>query len=575
MPVQLAHQLRNLGRYRQILSVLIKYGFADFVRHTGLSAVVSRSLGILGNRGRSEADFIQQSRETRLRLAIEELGPTFIKLGQVLSTRRDLVPDEVAEEFEKLQSGCPVVPFEEIKKQLDREFSGRVGEIFQSIEEKPIAAASMAQAHRAILADGQKVVLKILRPGIEDILSADMEILQFIAGVVEDYFENVGFDPVAVAEEFARELKREVDLMQEGRSTDNLRAAFSDDPSIDFPKVYWEATTKKVLCLQEIEAELLANVAPETFSPEIREKIVENGSRAVFRMTLEMGFFHADPHPGNIFARPDGGIIFIDCGMVGHVDHETRLHIAELVYGVTRNDADEVMNCALALAEMDPDKIDIRRARSDVQQMVDQFIGVEMDRIDLGQVLDDFFQTLRRYGLQCPPDVVLLIKAMSTIEGVGARLDPNFDMVTFAHPYIAKLLKDRYSPKAIVRRIKVASESYLRAAEKLPTDISAIMRKIRRNEVKFDFELRRMEELIETVETATDNVAHSLLISAIVIASAILVHSAPSEQISVLGTLGVIGFVTASLMGFSLMFKSWRHRRASRIMVKRARKKRR
>ena len=574
MPVQLAHQLRNLGRYRQILSVLIKYGFADFVRHTGLSAVVSRSLGILGTRGRSEADFIQQSRETRLRLAIEELGPTFIKLGQVLSTRRDLVPDEVAEEFERLQSGCPVVPFEKIKAQLDREFSGRVDEIFQSIEEKPIAAASMAQAHRAILADGQKVVLKILRPGIEEILSADMEILQFIAGVVEDYFENVGFDPVAVAEEFSRELKREVDLMQEGRSTDNLRAAFSDDPSIDFPKVYWQATTKRVLCLQEIEAELLANVAPETFSPEIRKKIVENGSRAVFRMTLEMGFFHADPHPGNIFARPDGGIIFIDCGMVGHVDHETRLHIAELVYGVTRNDADEVMNCALALAEMDPDKIDIRRARSDVQQMVDQFIGVEMDRIDLGQVLDDFFQTLRRYGLQCPPDVVLLIKAMSTIEGVGARLDPDFDMVTFAHPYIAKLLKDRYSPKAIVRRIKVASESYLRAAEKLPTDISAIMRKIRRNEVKFDFELRRMEELIETVETATDNVAHSLLISAIVIASAILVHSAPSEQISVLGTLGVIGFVTASLMGFSLMFKSWRHRRASRIMVKRARKKR-
>eukprot|EP00400_MALV-I_sp_L67-5_P001140 gene1140-629_t len=490
MPVQLAHQLRNLGRYRQILSVLIKYGFADFVRHTGLSAVVSRSLGILGNRGRSEADFIQQSRETRLRLAIEELGPTFIKLGQVLSTRRDLVPDEVAEEFERLQSGCPVVPFDKIKAQLDREFSGRVDEIFQSIEEKPIAAASMAQAHRAILADGQKVVLKVLRPGIEDILSADMEILQFIAGVVEDYFENVGFDPVAVAEEFSRELKREVDLMQEGRSTDNLRAAFADDPSIDFPKVYWQATTKRVLCLQEIEAELLANVAPETFSPEIREKIVENGSRAVFRMTLEMGFFHADPHPGNIFARPDGGIIFIDCGMVGHVDHETRLHIAELVYGVTRNDADEVMNCALALAEMDPDKIDIRRARSDVQQMVDQFIGVEMDRIDLGQVLDDFFQTLRRYGLQCPPDVVLLIKAMSTIEGVGARLDPNFDMVTFAHPYIAKLLKDRYSPKAIVRRIKVASESYLRAAEKLPSDISAIMRKIRRNEVKFDFDLR-------------------------------------------------------------------------------------
>jgi ubiquinone biosynthesis protein len=575
MPVQLAQQLRNLGRYRQILVVLVRHGFADFVRHTGLSAVVTKSIGSLGKRGRYEADLIQQPREVRLRLALEELGPTFIKLGQVLSTRRDLVPDEVAIEFAKLQSECPAVDYADITTRLEQEFPGKLDVIFKSIEEKPLAAASMAQAHRAVLADGSEVVLKILRPGIEEILRSDMEILRFIASVVEDYFDNMGFDPVAVAEEFARELEREVDLMQEARSTENLRAAFADDPGVDFPKVYWEATTKRVLCVEEIKAHLLSRVEPKELSDEARHNLVENGARAVFRMTLDMGFFHADPHPGNIFVRDDGGIIFIDCGMVGHVDLDTRMSIAELVYGVTKNDADMVMACALSLSDVDEDKIDIRRARADVQQLVDQFVGVPMDRIDLAQVLEDFFQTLRRYGLQCPADVVLLIKAMSTIEGVGARFDPDFDLVSFAHPYLARLIKERYSPKAVFRRMRTTSNAYIKVLENIPSDIAAIARKFRKNELKFDFELRSIEELIETAEAATDNVAHALLISAIIVASAILVHAAPEGSWGFLAIIGMAGFIIATVLAFGLVLRSWRHRRGSRIRVKRALKRRR
>ena len=575
MPVQLAQQLRNLGRYRQILVVLVRHGFADFVRHTGLSAVITKSIGSLGKRGRYEANLIKQPREVRLRLALEELGPTFIKLGQVLSTRRDLVPDEVANEFAKLQSECPAVDYADITTRLEQEFPGKVDEIFKSIEEKPLAAASMAQAHRAVLADGTEVVLKILRPGIEEILRSDMEILRFIASVVEDYFDNMGFDPVAVADEFARELEREVDLMQEARSTENLRTAFADDPGVDFPKVYWEATTKRVLCVEEIKAHLLSRVEPKDLSDEARHNLVENGARAVFRMTLDMGFFHADPHPGNIFVRDDGGIIFIDCGMVGHVDLATRMSIAELVYGVTKNDAEMVMGCALALTDVDEDKIDIRRARADVQQLVDQFVGVPMDRIDLAQVLEDFFQTLRRYGLQCPADVVLLIKAMSTIEGVGARFDPDFDLVSFAHPYLARLIKERYSPKAIFRRMRATSNAYVKVLENIPSDIASIARKFRNNELKFDFELRSIEELIETAEAATDNVAHALLISSIIVASAILVHAAPEGTWGFLAIIGMVGFIVATVLAFGLVLRSWRHRRGSRIRVKRALKRRR
>ena len=573
MSVQIAQQLRKLGRYRQILMVLVRHGFADFVRHTGLSAVVTKSIGSFGKRGRYEADLINQPRSVRLRLALEELGPTFIKLGQVLSTRRDLVPDEIAEEFARLQSECPEVPFKDIRKRLDDEFPGQVDTLFKSIEEKPLAAASMAQAHRAVLANGTNVVLKILRPGIEDILQSDMEILRFIASVVEDYFDNMGFNPVAVADEFARELEREVDLLQEARSTDNLRTAFADDPGVDFPIVYWDETSKHVLCVEEIKAQLLSRVEPEDLPEETRKALVENGARAVFRMTLDMGFFHADPHPGNIFVRDDGGIVFIDCGMVGHVDLETRMSIAELVYGVTKNDAQLVMNCALNLTDVDEDEVDLRRAKGDVQQLVDQFVGVPMDRIDLGQVLEDFFQTLRRYGLQCPPDVVLLIKAMSTIEGVGARFDPQFDMVSFAHPYLARLIKERYSPGAMWRRLRSASSSYVKLVEHVPQDVASIVRKLRKNELKFNLELRSIEELIETAEAATNNIAMAVLISSLIVASAILVHAAPEGKWGFLAIIGMLGFIIATVMAFGLVFGIWRHRRSSKARVKHAAKR--
>jgi ubiquinone biosynthesis protein len=531
----IGNQIRNIKRWKQIVQVLARYGFVEFLREIGLGDVVASVLERV-RFGRGEAELMRMPTPVRLRKAMEELGPTFIKLGQVLSTRRDLVPDEWATEFAKLQSGCPSVPFSDIEGQLDEAFPDG-----------------------AVLLDGTTVVLKILRPKIREMIIGDMEALRFLANLVDEHIPNVGFDPKATVEEFAKELDRETDLTNEGRATERLTTMFADDPEVDFPTIHWHATTRDVLCESLATGTLLADLDVSSLTDEQRRSIVTIGAGAVFHQTLEVGFFHADPHPGNIFIRPDGGLTFIDCGMTGFVDDQTRLRLAEIVYGITRNDADMVMRAAISLADVDLDKVDIKAARADVQQLVGRFVGVPLDRIDMGGVLDEFFQTLRRHDLRCPADVVLLIKALTTIEGVAMQIDPTFDLISFTRPYIEKLLKGRFSPKALARRFREAGMEILHLGETLPGELSSFLQRARRNRLRLQLDIVAIEDLVVGLEDASERIGYALLISALVMASAILVLASRGTGIAF--HLGVAGFVVSATFAFGLMFNGWRNRR--------------
>ncbi|MCH2160899.1 MAG: AarF/UbiB family protein [Phycisphaerales bacterium] len=565
------HTFRNLKRWNQILGVLIRYGNSGLLHQIGLGPMAGRILR-KSKWTRHDAELMQLTTAARLRMAMEELGPTFIKLGQVLSTRRDIVPDDWATEFAKLQSDCPRVPFDEIRAQLESSFPGRVDELFSAINETPLAAASMAQAHAATLADGTDVVIKILRPNIRETIAGDMDALRFLARLVGEHMPNLGLDPNAAVEEFARELDRETDLTNEGRATERLSRMFEDDDKISFPKIYWNETTRDVLCETHVHGQLLADLDPSTLPEDERREIVSNGSRAVFHQTLDVGYFHADPHPGNIFVQPGGAIVFIDCGMTGFVDEETRMRIAELVYGVTKNDADMVMRAALGIADVDPDTIDIKAARAAVQELVGQFVDVPLERIDLGAVLDQFFQLLRRYNMQCPADIVLLIKAMSTIEGVAAEIDPGFDLVGFTRPYIEKLLKSRFSPKAIARRVRESSMQFLHLAEDFPVQLSSLFRRIRGNRLRMQMDVIGLEDLTGVVEHVIERLSYALLIASLVMASSILVLA--SKGSGLVFHLGVAGFVTSAALAFGLMFSGWRKRRQVNKRIRWLRKKR-
>ncbi len=567
----IAGHIRNIRRWNQILRVLARHGFTSVLKEIGLGDMLGRLLDSV-SLWREEAELMRMPTAVRLRHAMEELGPTFIKLGQVLSTRRDLVPDDWSKEFEKLQSDCPRVPFDEIRAVLDRNLGPEVDELFREIDPEPIAAASMAQAHKAITRDGRTVVLKVLRPGIRDTIEGDMEALRFLARLAEEHLPNLGVDPVATVEEFARELDRETDLEHEARSTDRLALMFADDPKVSFPKIDWKATTRDVLCENLIHGRLLVDLDPEELSPEIRREVVTNGARAVFHQTLEAGFFHADPHPGNIFVHDDGSVTFIDCGMTGFVDEATRMRLAEIVYGVVKNDPDMVMRAALLVADVDQDTVDLKAARGDVQQLVARFVGVPLERIDLTDVLDDFFQTLRRHDLRCPADIVLLIKALGTIEGVATKLDPGFDIVEFTQPYIERLLKSRFSPRAVARRVREAALELVHLGEVLPTEIATFLRRARRNRLRVQLDVVAIEDLVVGVEDASERLSYAVLIASLVMASSILVLSSKGEGL--VWHLGVAGFIASATLAFGLIVNGWRRRRRLRRMSKRMRKAR-
>jgi ubiquinone biosynthesis protein len=499
---------------------------------------------------------------------MEELGPTFIKIGQILSTRRDLIPDSLADEFAKLQADCPKIPFDRVRAALDDQLKGRTDELYQWIDPEPMAAASMAQVHSAIWKDGSEVVIKLLRPDAADQIEADMEALAFVARLTEDRLAKSGFSPTEIVEEFREELRRETNLTIEARSTDRMRRSFADDPGIAFPHVYWEATTPGVLTIERVKGRLLARTPYQSIPLETRRQIIANGARAVFRQTLELGFFHADPHPGNIFVHDDGRVTFIDCGMVGKIGLDARTRIAELVFGVATGDARLVMRAAMKMGNVEPDSIDERALLDDVQEVVDQFVGKPIAEIDVAAVLDKFYQILREYKVRCPADMVMLIKAMGTIEGVARDLDPDYEIIEAAKPFIFKLVNDRYAPKALSKRVLNTLFSYAELIDSLPKQVNGILRKLRLGEAKVNFHIEGIEKFRMSVEHTATTVAYALLISALLVASSVLIHATHGQQDSVIGTLGLGGFLLAGFLSVGLIWDIWRTRRGVQRSVR-------
>jgi len=539
--------LRNLKRYAEIVTVLAKHGFGDVVHETKLDRLVERGVSLV-SAGRIRPEFEHLPRPVRLRKAMESLGPTFVKLGQVLGTRPDLIPREWADEFKKLHDDVPQMDFDVIERRLEEEFPERRSAIFRSVQHKALAAASMAQVHRAVLKDGTHVVIKVLRPGIRETTETDMEIMRTLAQWTEEHFANMGYSPIEVVNEFARELQKEVDLTHEGRATDRLRMAFEDDAEIVFPKVYWEATTRNILALEEIKGVSLAHVADGELSEKDRKRVVANGARAVLRQCLEIGFFHADPHPGNLFALPTGRIAFIDCGMTGQLDTRTSQQLADLVSAVVNGDVDRVIIVAGALADVDPNKLEDRSLRADVREFVSRFQSQPLEQLNLGPLLQDFFDRLRAHRIRCPSDLVFLIKALTTIESVGAALDPDFQMTEFARPYVEKLVKRKYGVAALRRRIAAGFAGYAELMEDIPVEIRSLLSQLRRNRFAVNIEHRGLNRLVNTIEHASRNISFALVIAAMLVGSSILVLAARAPGTGVLWFVGIVGFVAALVL---------------------------
>lgn len=544
--------IQNTKRLAEILTVLTRFGFRQVIVDSGLSRILDLK--------KEEAADIHDGdmpKSVRIRMALEVLGPTFIKLGQILSTRPDLIPPEWADEFKKLQDRCTPVAFEKIHEVLTIEFAGRLDLLFSWISEEPLAAASMAQVHRARLVNGKDVVIKVIRPGNRQLVEEDMGLLQSLAQLVEQYFSDLGYSPNLVAQELSRELLKEVNLIYEGQATDRLRRYFEKDEHISFPMVHWEASTRNVLTLEEIKGRRLSSILPDELTADQRREIVTRGTDAVFKQCLQFGLFHADPHPGNIFLLPENKLCFIDCGMTGQLDKKTTDSLIDLVTGIIRGNLDSLSRVVVELTDADPAVTSRRDFRAEMQHLVSQMQESNLEKIDISTLLRDFFAMLRRFHIQCPGDLLLLTKALTVIESVAEHIDPTFDVISHVEPRIRQLVSRRYSYSAMRDRTIKTMTSYLALLEGIPQDLQQFLHHLRRSSFTLNLELKRIDDLAAKIDLASRLMGMAMIIAALIVGSSILILADQiSREHGILKTIGLIGLVLSGLysLGFVISF---------------------
>ncbi|MDO9146997.1 MAG: AarF/UbiB family protein [Hydrogenophaga sp.] len=547
---------RDMGRLNQILGVLIRHGFGDSVRRLGLTERLERAGHAL--KWDHATDLARLEPPVQLRLAIEELGPTFVKLGQILAGRADLFGPEYIAEFEKLHSHVPAVPLDSLRTQLREDLGGEPEDVFARFDPEPLAAASIAQVHRARLKDGTEVVVKIRRPGITDTIEADLRLLGRIAAVAEAELPSLKpYRPQHLVRELARSLKRELDLASECRSAERIAANLVPLPWIVVPKVHWQHTTERVNVQDFVGGVAGNDLAGLDLNGFDRKLLAQRGSQAVLKMIVQDGFFHADPHPGNVFYLEGNRIAFIDFGMVGRLSQRRREELLNLLLGLIERSPQTVADVLLDWTG-DEHGVNLALLETEIEVFVDQYHGTPLAQLNLGQMLADVTTILREHHLGLPSDMALLIKAFITLEGMGRRLDPEFHMTTEALPQLRQLVRARYQPKVVATRAWQTLRRTLAVAEQLPHDVSRLLRNARRGRVHVGIELAHLKRVGDQIDRAANRLTMALVIAALIIGSSIVMTVKGGPTLFGLPAFGFIGFAGAFIGGLWLVRAIWR-----------------
>ena len=550
--------VRDLGRLQDIASVLIRWGFGDVVKRMGMAGVLEKA-GRLLHWQAVEEGRLRMDVPTRLRCTLQDLGPTFVKLGQVLTTRVDLLPPAWIDELGKLQNAVPALPWDTVLPQLREDLGAEPEAVFARVEHEPLAAASLAQAHRAWLADGSAVVLKIRRPGIRDTVEADLRLLKHLAVIVEKNLPELRrYHPQRIVQQFSASLRRELDFAAECRNAERIAHNFAGRDDIVIPRVYWQWTCERLNvqeCLEGVPGRDLAAVDAMGLD---RVQLARTGAGLVLKMVLEDGFFHADPHPGNIFYMPDGAIGVIDFGMVGRVTEQRRFQIVRLLHGLVAHDSAAVAEVLADWTEENND-IDEVRLQESADVFVDQYRGVPLKDLRMGAMLGDVTAMLREHGLSLPADLALMIKAFLTLEGMGRQLDPDFDMASEARPYLERAMLERFAPDVLVRRGRRTLSGLVDLLRDMPRDVHRLLQSARRGKLQMHIEVDTLRAFGEQVDRAANRLTMGIITASLVIGSSIVMNSVGGGVSNRwLMALGVLGFVGAALCGVWILFSIWR-----------------
>lgn len=547
--------MRDFPRLREISAIMIRHGMGDVIQRLGIPGMLERAGQMLHMPAKPEREAIPAP--VRVRQALEELGPSFIKLGQVLATRVDLFPSEWIVEFERLQSDVPPVPFADLLRELTEVLGQSPEEIFVDLDPVPVGSASIAQVHRAKLQTGENVILKIRRPGIVPKIEADLRILRQLAKLVELEFAEIRrYQPTRMVDEFARSLMRELDLGIEARNVERFRQHFAEQPTIVIPNIYWRWTNSILNVQSYIDGIPGNNLLAVDEAGLDRRQLASDGADAVLKMILIDGYFHADPHPGNVFYLRDGRIAFIDFGMVGRLPHYRRDEIVDLLAALARRDERGILD---VLIEWTGDAtVNENRLAADIAEFIFNYEHLSLREIHIGQLLTDMISIMRNHSIALPPDLTLLFKALITLEGLGRQLDPDFQMLDHISPFVKRVMLERYEPANLLKRGQHDLQDAAGILLGVPRDVAKLIKDMRRGKIKVDLDLKRLDGFGQQLSQSSNRLTLGIVTGCLIIGSAIVMTVPYGPRLLGLPILGLFGFLLAFLNSIWVVLSIWR-----------------
>jgi len=543
---------RRFRRFRQIIDVMVRNGFGGLIESLRLRRIY----------GRGERDIYPSPRAKRLRLALEELGPTFIKVGQMLSTRADMVPPDIFEELQKLQDQVPPVPAEEIRPEIELELKSPIEAIFSEFDENPIAAASIGQVHKAQLKTGEKVAVKIQRPNIRNIIEEDIEILRALAGLAERHIPDIEIhDPTGFVNEFAKSIRQELDYTLEARNMERFAHNFADDNTIYVPKLYWSLTSGRILTMELIDGIKASQVEELKRSGYDTERIAVKGAEAYLKQIFIHRFFHGDPHPGNIFILPGEVIGIMDFGIMGRISPTMVTKLSNMLISIVRKDPDRIAENLLQISVTHGD-LNVEDLKADVVEFVDKYYGTPLNQFQMSELVRDMSEISAKHKIRIDRQLSLLGKALAEIEGLGRTLDPDFDVMPLIEPFVKDLILSRNAPGELFSRSAQIIRDYADIAKTLPRDLQTAVEKAKSGKLRIEFKHVGLENLVSELERSTSRLAFSMIIAALVISSTLIIQLKPAIGPSLFGipVIGALGYLIAAISGLWLLITIIRSR---------------
>jgi len=537
---------RQLTRARHIGAVLVRHGLAELATRLGLE-------GRLRFGHKAEPAVAVLTEPERLVKALEELGPTFIKLGQMLSTRPDILPPDYLKALTKLQDAVPGISYDVVERVIGAETCRLPADVFAECDREPIAAASLSQVHRARLKTGEEVAVKVQRPGIVAMVEGDLAILASVARFIERRQPDLAiYDPVGLVAEFGRSLRLELDFVHEGQNADICRRNFADDELVVIPKIYWDYTTSRLLVLDLLTGMKATDAAALGQAGVNRHKLGQSGGNVYMRMIFEHGFFQPDPHPGNLVVMTDGRLGVIDYGMFSRIDDDTRDLLVDMLLAAYRQDSNRLMRIVLKVGSKTA-HVDEAALRTDIKDLLDRYYGANLRELSFGRVLRELLAVIRRHRVAVPSGLAMVVRGLATVEGLGLLIDPEFNFIEEMKPFLEKLAWRRFGPLGWYRDLRRSGADFESLARDLPADLRQISEWLKKGEIKLQIDHEELRQVARNLSRSNNQLAAAIVLAAIIIGASLLVVAAPTVMHSLVPVIGFGAFVAAAAIGVYLL----------------------